>query len=672
MHIGPSVEPFVRRPDRSRLARGGLNVYARGMDDAAAKAGLEHEAARLRALRNLHALDSGSDVRFDRIVRTAALLLRAPRAAIVLVDAERLWHKARIGVPSGQYPRAGSMADLMVRSGETVFVDDLSSDPRFEPMRAALSQVDVRFYAGAPLIAPGGEIVGVLSVGDTEPHAPHAEAERMALEDLASLTIEMLVHDAEVIDNQRRSRLDHQRVELALDAAGLGEFEWDMGEDTVFVSDRMRALTGLKRSSAPAEHGDVSFRFVHPADVESLRNAVEEGLRNEGRYAVQYRMIRPDDGRQRWMQGAGVLALDEEGRPLRVIGVIRDITESKDEEEHREVLLAELDHRVKNVLAAVQSLAAQSARKTTSTEGFMAAFAGRLKAMASAHELLTATRWRGASLAHIAAAELGGLAPGQARWEGPEITLKPRAANAASLALHELATNAVKYGALSTESGRIEVQWSPAPDGGFVIEWSEVGGPPVKAPERRGFGSTLLEQVTGRELGGSVTIDYRAEGLRARISGAAGVMLDKPPADALLPAVEEPQAAVGASLGQPAAAEASIRGLRVLIVEDAVLLALELEAGLQDAGAIVAGNAAELEEGMAMLDLEIDAAVLDANLNGASVAPLAEALRARGTPFVFATGYGERGAPEGFEAPVVRKPYNVHQIVRALAEAVGR
>jgi len=642
------------------------------MDDAAAQAGRDREAARLRALGSLHALDSGSDVRFDRIVRTAALLLRAPRAAIVLVDADRLWHKARVGVPAGQYPRAGSMADHMVRSGETLFVDDLSTDPRFDHVRTALAQVDVRFYAGAPLIAPGGEVVGVLSVGDPAPHAAHDDAERMALEDLASLTIEMLVHDAEVIDNQRRARLDHQRVELALDAAGLGEFEWDMGEDTIFVSDRMKALTGLDWSSAPAEGGEVSFRFVHPDDVHGLREAINNSLRAEGRYAVQYRLIRPDNGHQRWMRGAGVLASNEGGPPLRLIGVVQDITESKDEEEHREVLLAELDHRVKNVLAAVQSLAAQSARKTTSTEGFLAAFAGRLKAMASAHELLTATRWRGASLAHIAAAELGGLAPGQARWEGPEITLRPRAANAASLALHELATNAVKYGALSTDSGRIEVQWSRTPDGGFVIEWSEAGGPRVKPPERRGFGSTLLEQVTGRELGGAVEIDYRPEGLRARISGAAGVMLDKPPADALLPPVEEPlPPVVGASLGQPTA-EASIRGLRILIVEDAVLLALELEAGLQDAGAIVAGNAAELEEGMAMLDLEIDAAVLDANLNGASVAPLAEALRARGTPFVFATGYGERGAPEGFDAPVVRKPYNVNQIVRALAEAVAR
>jgi GAF domain-containing protein len=215
------------------------------MDDAAAQTSAERAAARLRALKALHALDSGSDSRFERIVRTAALVLRAPSAAIILVDADRLWHKAGVGVPAGQHPRAGSLADRMVRSTETVFVDDLSTDPRFDPVRSTLNQVDVRFYAGAPLVAPGGEVVGVLSVGDPEPHAPHDDAERMALEDLAALTIDMLVRDAQVIDSQRRARLDHQRVELALDAAGLGEFEWDMGEDTVFVSDRSRCIIAL-------------------------------------------------------------------------------------------------------------------------------------------------------------------------------------------------------------------------------------------------------------------------------------------------------------------------------------------------------------------------------------------------------------------------------------------
>src|SRR3990167_7514850 len=210
-------------------------------------------------------------------------------------------------------------------------------------------------------------------------------------------------------------------------AGGGPEFEWDIAQDGVFVSERLKARTGVAADSAAGKGGEVSFRFVHPDDAARLREVVETGLRGEGRYLAEYRMIRPDDGRLRWMQGAGVVVYDRDNTPLRVIGVVRDITDRKSEEEHRETLLAELDHRVKNVLAAVQSLAAQSARRTTSTEGFLSAFAGRLKAMASAHELLTATRWRGADLAHIAAAEMGGLAPGQARWEGPDLVLTPRA-----------------------------------------------------------------------------------------------------------------------------------------------------------------------------------------------------------------------------------------------------
>ena len=640
------------------------------MDDAASRAPKTDEAARLRALRALHALDSGSDSRFDRIARMAALILRAPRAGVVLVDQDRLWHKARIGIPENDYPRAGSLSDLMIQIGHTVFSQDTRADPRFSSLINRQNQADVRFYAGAPLIAPGGEVVGLLAVGDPEPHGPHTPDEQQALEDLAALAMEMLVHDAENIGAERRSRLDQRRVELALDAAGLGEFEWDIAEDRVFVSERLKALTGVTADSAAGKGGDVSFRFVHPDDAERLRVAVDTGLRTEGRYLAEYRMIRPDDGRQRWMQGAGVVVTDRAGKPQRVIGVVRDITDRKSEEEHRETLLAELDHRVKNVLAAVQSLAAQSARRTTSTEGFLSAFAGRLKAMASAHELLTATRWRGASLAHIAAAELGGLAHGQARWEGPDVTLTARAANAISLALHELATNAVKYGALSVESGRVEVTWTHTAGAGFTLRWVESGGPLVKPPERRGFGSTLLERVTGRELGGECRVDYHADGVRAVLEADVR---------AIAPAAEEATAietvgptGPGASHGHAEPAHGGVAGLRLLVVEDAVLLAMELEAGLVEAGAVIVGSAAELGEAMAMLDLEIDAAVLDANLNGESVGPLASALRARGTPFVFATGYGERGAPEGFDAPVVRKPYNVHQIVRALAEVMAR
>jgi len=353
--------------------------------------------------------------------------------------------------------------------------------------------------------------------------------------------------------------------------------------------------------------------------------------------------------------------------------IVGDIAAVDREDERRETLVAELDHRIKNVLAAVQSLALQSARRAVSLEGFLKTFTGRLKAMASAHQLLTATRWRGADLRNIAAAELGGLAPGQTRWEGPDVALTPRAANALSLALHELATNAIKFGALSVEAGRVDVRWRERAGGGLELEWAESEGPVVPTPTRTGFGSTLLEKVTGRELGGSVKVDYRREGVRATLTTSADA-LARFAAPEAAPEAEPPAPVQGASVGSANQGQsAKIDGLRLLIVEDALLLTLELESGLQEAGARIMGSAADLEEAMRMVDLPLDAAVLDANLNGVSVLPVAEALAARGVPFVFATGYGDsKMAPQGFGAPIIRKPYDVTQVAAALAEITGR
>jgi PAS domain S-box-containing protein len=467
--------------------------------------------------------------------------------------------------------------------------------------------------------------------------------------------------------------IEQERASLALDAARMGEFEWEIREDRLIVSERMAAITGLPAGVMPAERGEAVYRYVHPDDVETLRRDVGEGLINERRYEVEYRMIRPDNGRVLWMSSAAAAPMAADGTIHRVIGVVRDITARRSEDDARNALVAELDHRVKNVLASVQSLAAQSARKTTSLDAFLKTFAGRLEAMASAHALLTATRWRGADIGNIAAAELGGLAPGQARWSGPEILLNPRATNALTLALHELATNAVKFGALSAETGRVSVNWAPRPSGGFELNWIERGGPPVSAPARRGFGATLLERVTGRELGGEARVEFMAGGVRATITADATALAARAPSAAPVAraseAPDEPQ--VGASSGVLSAA--AVKGRRIIIVEDSVLLALELEAGLTEAGAKVVGVAADVEEALKLADTPFDVAVLDANLNGTPVTPVAELLRQRGKPFIFATGYGDAApAPEGFDAPVVRKPYNVAQIATAVAEALDR
>ncbi len=435
-----------------------------------------------------------------------------------------------------------------------------------------------------------------------------------------------------------------------------------MSRDVLTISPTLAAMTGLQTGEMPADQGAALDRYVHPEDLETVRKARAAGVKGQGGFQAEYRHLTPD-GQTVWLRCSGVQVPAAGDAGCSRLVVVEDVTSRKLEEDQRQTLMAELDHRVKNVLATVQALAVQTAKRTTSLEGFLSTFGGRLKSMASANELLTAARWRGAAVEHLAAAELGALAPGQATWEGPELFLTPRAANALSLALHELAANAMKFGALSQDTGQIEVRWSRPLGGSFELTWCESGGPTVTPPARQGFGSTLLEQVTGRELNGDATVDYRPSGLFVRLRAGAQAVAQRPEA---VPAAPTSRVA---EIAPSAHGPANLQGARVLIVEDAVLLALELEMGLSNAGAVVVGPAYELEEALALLDQELDAAVLDANLNGRSVTPVADVLAARGVPFVFATGYAETGgAPGGFDAPVIRKPYDVTQVAAAVAE----
>jgi len=459
---------------------------------------------------------------------------------------------------------------------------------------------------------------------------------------------------------------DRDRLAAVIDAAGCGRLQWRRDDDLWTLSPKASEILGCADAN-PTLRGSCSiYDCVHPDDRERVKNAVGAALDVGDAFDLEFRAVRISDSEVIWTRLVGVGDYDADRDVVAVTCLVEDLSERKLEEGRRQTLMAELDHRVKNVLAAVQALAIQTAKRTTSLESFLQTFSGRLKSMGSANELLTAARWRGAAIGHLAAAELGGVAPGQTRWEGPELFLTPRAANALSLALHELATNALKYGALSVSQGRVDLRWGRTVEGGFELLWIESGGPKVTPPPRQGFGSTLLNQVTGRELNGDTAVEFNPGGLRVRVRAGAGALVDRPETVPQAPAPRPAEAA-------PASSDAvDLKGRRILIVEDAVLLALELETGLQEAGAEVIGPAAELEEAMALLDQPLDAAVLDANLNGQSVTPVAEVLASRGVPFVFATGYGgAAGAPAGFDAPVIRKPYDVTQVAAAVAELLS-
>jgi two-component system, chemotaxis family, CheB/CheR fusion protein len=201
-----------------------------------------------------------------------------------------------------------------------------------------------------------------------------------------------------------------------------------------------------------------------------------------------------------------------------------EITARKRAEAGARLLLNELNHRVKNTLATIQSIAAQTLRSRSGLEGFREAFEARLVALAGTHDVLTAEQWEGAGLRQLLDKELAPYAPeGQVRMEGPNVRLNAQATLALGLVAHELATNAAKYGALSTPEGRVCVQWSLL-DGGLELIWREAGGPAVTPPQRRGFGSRLIERSVRGELAGTVDLDFTPEGLRCTIQIARSVL----------------------------------------------------------------------------------------------------------------------------------------------------
>lgn len=460
---------------------------------------------------------------------------------------------------------------------------------------------------------------------------------------------------------------DRRRLELALQVANLGEFEWNAAGNTLVVSERMSAITGAPAGKLVGQVENLIKTYADPDAFDAFLTYRDTVLKFQSSFDFTLRLKRKHEGRDIWLRLVGLIERDDAGASRSITGIVEDISRARLEEAQRVQLMAELDHRVKNVLATVQALAQQTARRTTSLAVFMSNFGGRLKAMTSANELLTAARWRGAAIDHIAAAELGALAPGQTSWDGPDIFLTPRAANALSLALHELTANAVKFGALSQEGGQVSLRWTALPAGGFDLTWTESGGPNVTEPLRQGFGAVLLSQVTGRELNGDSHIEYRPAGVVVRLRAGPQAMAERPDGMHRSPAARITET-IAASSAPP-----NLKGARILIVEDAVLLALELQTGLSEAGATVVGPAYELEEALELVSQPIDVAVLDANLNGRSVTPVAEALARRGIPFIFATGYGDVGdAPGGFDAPVIRKPYDVRQVAAAVADLLER
>ncbi|MCW2339140.1 PAS domain S-box-containing protein [Sphingobium sp. B2D3A] len=329
------------------------------------------------------------------------------------------------------------------------------------------------------------------------------EQERFDLES------EVARRDAELIASE-------QRLRFALKAGQMGSWSLDI------QSQRMIASEGCKENfgrpiSEPFSYEDL-MAAVHPDDRTMRDEAVAAAIASGSLLDVEYRLLTPG-GEERWVQVRGQANYRADGTPLAMIGVSQDITGRKRAEEHRALLAGELSHRVKNSLAMIQAVISQTLRRASSLEEAGETLQARVLAMAAANDILVQQSWKSASLRELlqrTLAPFGAKDGAQFHLAGPDVQIPPRIATSLALGMHEMATNASKYGALSVDSGEVRIVWEIDSSSGarrLLLRWSESGGPTVSAPDRTGFGTTLIERVLARDTGGAAKIDYAAEGV---------------------------------------------------------------------------------------------------------------------------------------------------------------
>jgi PAS domain S-box-containing protein len=339
---------------------------------------------------------------------------------------------------------------------------------------------------------PRGSAVGLLGV--TRDITPHKRAEQALAERNAQLA-------------------------LAGPAALVGSYAYDVDAGKLQISEGYAAIHGLPEGTNETTIREWLAR-VHSEDVAHVKSFRDQMFAEKRRLGkLEYRILR-SDGEVRWIERRNSVSYSVDGRPERVVGVSIDVSERKRAEQYQRTLNAELDHRVKNILATVGAIIAQTREASASQADFVAGLNHRIESLARTHELLSETHWHDVPLVEIIRRE---LAPYRARNTdigGPNLTLKAEAAQGVAMVLHELTTNAAKYGALSSGNGRVTVQWRWLQNGlldRLVIDWQEIDGPPVRGTNQSSYGTNIIRELIPFELGGSVELSFATEGAKCRI-----------------------------------------------------------------------------------------------------------------------------------------------------------
>jgi two-component sensor histidine kinase/FixJ family two-component response regulator len=466
---------------------------------------------------------------------------------------------------------------------------------------------------------------------------------------------------AELEATNRSLRESERRRSLALAAGQMGSWDWDVATGQWVWDAGQYRIFGVVPAPSGISIADVRS-IIDPDDMARLEAAVAQGMPDAGTFQMEIRARRPD-GQTRWCICAAAMTADQADRITHVSGVTLDITDLREAEARRELLTREVDHRARNMLAIVQSIVHMT--NAPSIKDFVRIVEGRIRALSIAHALLAESRWEGAKLDQVIREELAPYRVGEPERfaiSGPQVFLTPATAQAIAIVVHELATNAAKYGALSQGKGKVTVGWEWRRGGVLRLHWQESGGPPVRPAETDGYGSKVIA-ASARQLGGTTRFDWQPSGLCfAMLMKIGDTSVDQDAAADL----------EGMNDFEPAARASQLpAGGQILLVEDEAFVAMMMRDLIAEIGFHVVGPFGKIADAIENLDRHaLVAAVLDVNLAGEKIYPLAEQLSGRGIPFVFVTGYAADAIDDRFAGvPVLQKPVDGAALRKALNQA---
>ncbi|MDQ0321371.1 PAS domain S-box-containing protein [Pararhizobium capsulatum DSM 1112] len=477
---------------------------------------------RLEALRNFVPDMTEPDSDFDALTAMAATVFQAPVALVTLLDIRDQWFKSAVGVDQTSAPARSSFCAHVIDEAERgeLVVLDATKDPRFMSQPFVAAEPFLRFYAGVPILIEG-QAVGTVCVFDVQPREqvdPTWLTQLHRLSEMASALLRLKHESRQRALKEAEISREEQRHEMALDAANIGSWLWNIRTGEVSCNHAMTRMFGME-PSVTIQAKDI-FAAIHPDDRLAALSRLRTAMANGEEYDGLFRVTKGG----RWLLGRGrVHERDSAGRPSVFLGINVDVTEEQTSNQRTRLLLRELNHRVKNTLAMLQSLARQTLRTTSDPKQFMTAFAGRLQAISEAHGLLSDHEWGAIRLSALLHKQ---LAPHvrdydrQVEIHKDEILLGPDQAVGLGLVLHELATNAAKYGALTRAEGTVIITARKVDEDGMQVLrmiWTEVGGPPVAEPDRKGFGSILIERSLDKVMGSSVEVQYLPAGVTALV-----------------------------------------------------------------------------------------------------------------------------------------------------------